>query len=927
MNDWLEAASSGWTPNLGQVATSDGQVARDVLYTTATPGGRVYVTRTGLTHLFVVGSEDYAAREESDHDENENRVAEPGQLPEASSYEWARVDVSLVGAAIRPELADARGRIDAEGTQNFYLAHCPDGVLDVPAYSEVSFPGVYPGVDWLVRNAPGDGVHHDFVVAPGADPGAIRLRYEGATALRVSDDGQSLIIRTALGDVREGSLFCHQGNLSEPVSARFELAGNEVSVRVGNYDRSKPLVIDPPLVWSTYYGGTLYDGPRSIWCDNANAVIYVVGYTGSFDLPAFNPGGGTYYQGTSGGARDAFLWKFSQSGQRLWATYYGGSADEGFSDCALDAAGNLYVGGTTTSTNLPVQVLGGAFNDGSLGGIIDGYFVKFNPSGVRLWASYIGGSDNESLEGVAVDAGGQLQVCGFTMSTNYPLTNPGGGAYFQPSPASTTDAFLSRFSATGMMNWSTYLGGNDDDYAHGIITSPSGNIFVTGMTVSTTFPVLTLGGAYNQGANGGGQDGFIARFSSGGVQQWTTYYGGSGNDIGDEPALDASGNLYFYGMTSSTDFPTLNSGGAYYQGTYGGGGFDLFLIRFNGAATRTWGTYIGGNGIEFLNGPGGKPITVDNLGRVIITGLTDSSNYPLQNLGGSYFLGSCQGQQDAIITRFNTNMSMNWSTYWGTTSFDFGTSVATNDDACIFATGESVELGSLVNVTPGFWAWNQPANAGSDDGYIAKFCSASSACCIDFTCVPVSSAAECNSLGGTVFHSGQPCSTVVCTVNCTICGTKFNDLNRDGVKQGNEPGLPGWTIQLNYPGGAPYATTTTDGMGNYCFVGVPCGPWEVAEVHQPGWVQIYPGGPGHTLNTTTGTTTSGVNFGNYECLTPPPCATPPTGLAARWVFGDDPVTGVALDVAHTEPVRNAATLTTGGSVPDLLCLSTPADRA
>jgi hypothetical protein len=928
VQDWLEGSPAGWTPNRGQVATADGRVASEVLYSTAIPGAQVYVTRTGLSHLFVVAGDDGGPVDDDGRRREESRVPVPGELPEPLNYEWARVDLSLVGATIHPELAEARARIESQGTQNFYLAHCPDGVLDVPTYAEVSFPGVYPGVDWLVRSAPGDGVHHDFVVAPGADPDVIRLRYDGATSIRVSDDGQSLVIRTALGDVREGSLLCHQGDLAQPVSARFELSGNEVRVRVGNYDRSKPLVIDPPLVWSTYYGGTFYDGPRSIWCDNANGTFYVVGYTGSFDLPAFNPGGGTYYQGTSGGDRDAWIWKFSQAGQRLWATYYGGSADEGNADCALDAAGNLYVGGTTTSSNLPLQVLGGAFNDGALGGQVDGFFVKFNSSGVRQWASYLGGTANESLNGITVDPAGRLYACGFTNSTDYPLANPGGGAFFQPAPASTNDAFVTRFATNGVLDWSTYLGGTDDDYANGILATPAGTIFVTGTSLATDFPVFSLGGAYNQAANAGAEDAFIAQFSGGAVQQWTTYYGGSGPENGDEPAIDASGNVYLYGVTGSTDLPTLNSGGAYYQPTFGGSMNDLFLVRFNGARTRTWATYIGGNGIDTLNGPGGKPITVDNQGRVILTGVTDSSDYPLVNPGGgSYFLGTYVGFQDAVITQFAANGAMIWSTYWGTTSTDFGTSVSTNADGCIYATGESVETGSLVNVTPGFWAWNQPANAGSDDGYIAKFCTPSAACCIDFTCVGVSSAAECNLLGGTTFFPGQPCSTTVCAIDCTICGTKFQDLNRDGVKQGTEPGLAGWTIQLNYPGGAPYATTVTDGMGNYCFTGVPCGNWEVAELHQPGWVPTYPGMPFHALSTTTGSTTNGVNFGNYQCPTSPPCATPPTGLAARWVFGDDPLTGVALDVAHTEPVRNAAQLSGGGSVPDLLCLGSPADMA
>ncbi|TPW13328.1 MAG: hypothetical protein FD129_1295, partial [bacterium] len=337
VTDWIEEASSGWSPNLGQIADSDGRVANEVLYVASTRDAQVYVTSTGLTHLFAARGGDGDMPETTAGDETEPFI-----------YHWSRLDVALVGATIDAGRALTRGVITGLGTQNYYLAHCPDGVLDVPTYAGVTFPSVYPGIDWVVRSEPGGGMHHDFVVAPGADPSAIRLRYAGASSIEVSGDGQSLIVKTAMGEIREGALSCFQGDASRPVAARFERQGDDVTVRLGAYDRSLPLTIDPPLVWSTYYGGLYYDGPRSIYCDNANGTVYVVGYNGSFDLPAFNPGGGAYYQGTSGGDRDAFIWKFSQLGVRLWATYYGGAGDEGNSDCALDPSGNLYVGGYTT---------------------------------------------------------------------------------------------------------------------------------------------------------------------------------------------------------------------------------------------------------------------------------------------------------------------------------------------------------------------------------------------------------------------------------------------------------------------------------------------------------------------------------------------------------------------------------------------------
>ena len=251
---WMNSLTSGWTPNLGQIADADGRVASKVLYTANIADAHVYVTTSGLSHYFVKRQGD---------GEGEERRRTPGKKGEKERiYDWARLDLDLKGAVIRPERARLENPITGQGSTHYYLPHCADGVTNVPTHGQITFPDVYRGIDWVIRNEPGQGVHHDFVVRPGADATQIRLEYAGATEIQVSDDERSLIVRTSLGEVREGALSCYQGDPSHPIGARFLLEGNAVSVVVDSYDRSRPLVIDPPLVWSTYYGGTGYDGPR-----------------------------------------------------------------------------------------------------------------------------------------------------------------------------------------------------------------------------------------------------------------------------------------------------------------------------------------------------------------------------------------------------------------------------------------------------------------------------------------------------------------------------------------------------------------------------------------------------------------------------------------------------------------------------------------
>ena len=286
--------------------------------------------------------------------------------------------------------------------------------------------------------------------------------------------------------------------------------------------------------------------------------------------------------------------------------------------------------------------------------------------------------------------------------------------------------------------------------------------------------------------------------------------------------VDGNGNVFLYGSTVSTNLPTVNPGTPAYFQAANGGLSDLFVAKFSAASnTAVWATYFGGNSAESYFDNYGKPIAVDAQGRVYLTGMTYSTNLPLLNPGTGFFQGSLSGTTDAFLAEFGSNSMLLWSTYFGGSQDDFGTSVAVDGDSCMFATGESVGPGNLVSVDPGFTAWFQPANAGGDDGYIAKFCAPNAACCLDFNCVAVTSQAECLALGGTAFYPNQTCATTVCTILCAICGRKFSDLNRNGVQNAGEPGLPGWTIELRYPNGSLFAATTTDALGDYCFNRIP----------------------------------------------------------------------------------------------------------
>jgi len=459
---------------------------------------------------------------------------------------------------------------------------------------------------------------------------------------------------------------------------------------------SFPLIIDPILSYSTYLGGSTGDDIGKGIAVDASGNAYVAGYTTSTDFPLQSP-----YQGTNRGSSDAFITKLTSAGNALsYSTYLGGSGADYGTGIAVDASGNAYVTGYTDSTNFPLQ----SAYQGTLAGGYDAFITKFTSAGSLVYSTYLGGSSSDFGYGIAVDASGNAYVTGNTTSNPFPTTAGSFQTTYQGGSDpffGGGDAFITKLSSTGSaLSYSTYLGGTGSDFGYGIAVDASGYAYLAGYTTSADFPTST---AY-QATLKGDADAFITKLSStGSALSYSTYLGGTDVDSGYGIAVDASGNAYVTGQTYSKNFPMQGP----FQATVGGLS-DAFITKLSSAGnTLSFSTYLGGSGADY-----GSGIAVDASGSAYVAGYTSSGNFPTLHPVQAAFAG----WSDAFITKFSSaGSALLYSTYLGGSDSDFANGIAVD------ATLDYAYVTGLTYST-NFPTKNpfQAENVDSSDAFVAK---------------------------------------------------------------------------------------------------------------------------------------------------------------------------------------------------------------
>ena len=612
----------------------------------------------------------------------------------AFGAEGYALKLGFVGA--RPGTTVAAGP-RAAGTVSYVGA--AQAQRDLPTFSRLGYDRVWPGVDVSMSSGAGQ-LKYEFAVAAGADASAIGMAYAGATSLAVTPDG-SLRVDTPRGPLTDTAPVAWQtiAGRRVDVPVRYRLrGGTRYGFALGAHDPSRPLTIDPGIVYSTFLGASGTDTGWAV-AEDAAGNAYVASETKSSKFPTTAGA----YDTTYNGGGDAVITKLAPDGKSLvYSTFIDLGGAERPKGIVVDEDGAAYLTGATGPTN-PID---------------DAFVLKLAPSGAAVeWTRRLAGKAIDGGEELALDPAGNVYVVGQTASSDFPVTP---GAYDTTFAAAgsktTTDAFVTKLSPDGATRWSTFLGGSTFEISFGgagIDVDGSGAPWVAFQSFSGDYPT-TVGALDRSGAGGA-----VTRLApDGGSLLYSTFLGAPGTDVAGL-RLDPSGAVYVAGATSDAAFPTT-AGAA--DGTLGGR--DAFVTKLSPAGTLGYSTLVGGAGSET-----GGALDVDRTGAAYLTGFTNSDDFPTTPGAFDRSFDSVPGANgyppgDAYVVQLEPNGSaLRYATYLGgTEATENAVGLAVNDAQSVAVTG-TTSLGADYPTTEGAFdrTFGHSAPYNNADAFTAKF--------------------------------------------------------------------------------------------------------------------------------------------------------------------------------------------------------------
>jgi gliding motility-associated-like protein len=696
------SVNQGFIENKGQLIDQNNKPNSNVKYLLCHPGFNVQLRQTGFSYDTYTDTKDTTAAQ----------IKFPSspkfKQPEYFKRNFHRVDVELLNCNSNAEI-EATGR--SKTCFNYFTTGTPrQGITNVYYYKRVLYKNIYPHIDLAFFAEDGKkekaGLEYNFILHPGADINDIKLMYKGMNDVLL--DHGAIKVQVAAGVFEEKIPSSYFNENGQQVNVSYNEAANNVfSFRLpAGVSITHDLVIDPTpnLQWGTYIGGNSWDFVNSIALD-ASSNVYVAGGTNSPNNIATS---GAYQTTYGGGYADCLIAELDPTGSTLlWATYYGGPAYDDISALKLDAAGNIYVSGITQSSS-GIATAGAYKTINTATGNYNTFVAKFNSNAsALLWGTYYGGIGPDWNYSMAIDSIDNVFIVGTTKSTTG-ISTPGA---YQVNLAGGYDGYVAKFDSSGAaLLWGTYYGGTAVDTAGIIMLDATDNVYIAGMTQSSSG--IATPGAYKTNYTGGNNGNvFIAKLnSSGSALLWGTYYGGNGRDFPGGVRMDAQHNIYVTGVTrSATGIATAGA----FQTTYNGGLYgNAFVARFNPTCTSLlWGTYVGSTAEEI-----GDDICLDSNKYVYIAGVT--SNTTGDATPGAYQTVYGGGIYDAFLAKFDsTGSSRIWETYYGGAGEDAANVLAIDKKLNLYVAGLSSSTSNVA--TAGAYQTGYGGNPW--DCLVAKF--------------------------------------------------------------------------------------------------------------------------------------------------------------------------------------------------------------
>jgi hypothetical protein len=715
----------GYHTNKGQILDETGASAPNALYYTHHQNPEIYIEKNSYNYVFAAIDTVMATND---------------------SLEKIHVSFAGSSSTVKPYAYDAKTY-----PLNYFLGHLSQPVTNVVGNDRMVTKDLYPNID-LHYFSNASGLKYYFVVNPGGSVKDIALNIAGANSTTITSN--KLVIDGVIGDVTLKRPYAYMVNGAVTTTltgnSSWNNAGsNTYGITVPSYTTTQTLVIviETNLVaspvgttancdYSSYYGGNTVDKFSDVKTSATGGRV-VTGYSYGGTFPTINA---FQSNASSSGAIEAIILKYSAGDTLKWATYYGGNGADFGNSIALTSIGDIIIGGETQSLDLPVttgvgtgQPSNGYNTTNNLKS--DGYLFKLNSAGNNSpFGRYVGGNKSDKINAIFIDGSDNLYFGGTTSSPNFPCVNANRGTMNSSTNADPWDCMLGKFSAGLTANWITYFGGTVNgnnptatlDFITDILTDNSGNVFVSGYSDETDFPASNPSpGNANvlfDNSNNGGTDGFIARFTSGGVPNYATLIGGNAGDYVYRLAYNSNTqNLHFAGTVgSATGFPYKTKSGAYNSSVKRGSSV-AFLGYINSSLEHQWITNYGRGGSTKYTGCAG--LSVDNTGVVYLSGGTNSDTlvYGATVPTGAYVDNTASGGSDGYIAIFDNNKQIKHAHYWGGAATEQINNSDLYADSRLYVVGNTASNNMPIAYTSATAALIDSTFNGSDDAFISRF--------------------------------------------------------------------------------------------------------------------------------------------------------------------------------------------------------------